>query len=578
MAKENNDAVFQLTMKHFISGLINELSISIEFDNENLFAQLPNLKTENESLIEIRAKAKRNVFSTEIEIIDSDSILINNHRLTTIDDLVDLGFNDKQIKLLKENFYSTLSLENIYQQSQTQQPKILNLFEKILNKKFDYSDLKKPAELARLFSQLPQREAFILSDTCGNIDGSTGNPLKNVMFGEIDNAIEYHPIRVAFEHGSSQLDLVQFNPADIQLSGQIPDRLKEQFSFLQQGLIPLHPYSFKLIQKTNPSLSCQRHLNTMTLLSKRSLIDQIDDYQIKTSFPAQITSELRTIDWSLAHEILACSEIVEQLAQKQLLPNNYWVQLTRYAAQVKNDERTTFLIREGLQDAISNSSIRGIPKHLTPITACALTSRNILTPGKSLFESMIEFGFHGEQLFENITRTIIHTQLDLMKLGWLPDSHTQNVIYLFDFQQKIFVGLLQRDAECEKVHLDKLHSYGIQIPANHKISYKLLRNLEEGDRKLITLYLHHSIYTKHIIPIANILYEKYQINPIKLQEYVKQCLCEWKTNNKDYDISKDFDLSGRYYERNLACKTLHIGEPPHYRLIDNHPLLPQENL
>lgn len=578
MAKENNDAVFQLTMKYFISGLINELSISIEFDNENLFAQLPNLKTENESLIEIRAKAKRNVFSTEIEIIDSDSILINNHRLTTIDDLVDLGFNDKQIKLLKENFYSTLSLENIYQQSQTQQPKILNLFEKILNKKFDYSDLKKPAELARLFSQLPQREAFILSDTCGNIDGSTGNPLKNVMFGEIDNAIEYHPIRVAFEHGSSQLDLVQFNPADIQLSGQIPDRLKEQFSFLQQGLIPLHPYSFKLIQKTNPSLSCQRHLNTMTLLSKRSLIDQIDDYQIKTSFPAQITSELRTIDWSLAHEILACSEIVEQLAQKQLLPNNYWVQLTRYAAQVKNDERTTFLIREGLQDAISNSSIRGIPKHLTPITACALTSRNILTPGKSLFESMIEFGFHGEQLFENITRTIIHTQLDLMKLGWLPDSHTQNVIYLFDFQQKIFVGLLQRDAECEKVHLDKLHSYGIQIPANHKISYKLLRNLEEGDRKLITLYLHHSIYTKHIIPIANILYEKYQINPIKLQEYVKQCLCEWKTNNKDYDISKDFDLSGRYYERNLACKTLHIGEPPHYRLIDNHPLLPQENL
>ncbi len=37
-----------------------------------------------------------------------------------------------------------------------------------------------------------QREAFILSDTCGNIDGSTGNLFKNVMFGKIDNAIEYH--------------------------------------------------------------------------------------------------------------------------------------------------------------------------------------------------------------------------------------------------------------------------------------------------------------------------------------------------------------------------------------------------
>ncbi len=68
-----------------------------------------------------------------------------------------------------------------------------------------------------------------------------------------------------------------------------------------------------------------------------------------------------------------------------------------------------------------------------------------------------------------------------------------------------------------------------------------------------------------------------QVDLIKLGwiPYVRQCLMEWKTNNPYYNIEQDIDLSSRYYERNLACKTLSIGQPPNYRLIYNHPLLPQ---
>jgi hypothetical protein len=172
----------------------------------------------------------------------------------------------------------------------------------MLDTKLDFTDSQKPGALAQLYSLLPQHETFILSGTCGNVDDSTGNPLKNVMFSKIGNAIEYHPISVAFHHGLSKLN------------------------------------SFKIINENLPSLPHNIYSNAFILLSKRSFVPAIDDYQIKTSFPAQISSEIRTIDWSTAHDIMYSSNIVEQLAQKQLLPNNFWVQLTQYTSQANHDD------------------------------------------------------------------------------------------------------------------------------------------------------------------------------------------------------------------------------------------------
>ena len=562
-------------MASFLSGLVNETARSIEFVNEDLTAILPSFKDGEARSNEIRARAKRNPFTTQIEITDATSIRVNKHAVRTINDLIDLGLNEQQLTLLEHNLSATVYLEQIYEQSKTQRPKILHSLEETLNTQLDFSDLEQTGALARLFSRLPQREAFILSDTCGNVDGSTGNPLQNVMCGQIDNAIEYHPIPIAFHHGLSKLHLVQYDPTAIRSFGTIPERLQPDLAFVATGMIPMHPYTFQIINRDSPSLAHADYLNAFTLLSKRSFIPAIGDYQIKTSIPAQISSELRTIDWSTAHDVLYSSHIVEQLARKRLLPDRYWVQLSHYAAQANGDDRTTFFIRDGLQDAVSNAEHNGVPAELTPITACALTSRNLLTPGKSIMESMIEFGFHAEELFKAISRSVIHAQLDLIRVGWVPDSHTQNVVYLFDFKRKVFAGLLQRDAECEKIHLEKLRLHGVQMGPSHAVNHKLLRHLVHNDEKLSTLYLHHTIYSKHIVPMANLLHDRYGMEPSVLCQYVRQCLIDWKVKNADYDIDQDIDLSGRYYERNLACKTLNIGQPPHYRLIDNHPLLPQ---
>jgi hypothetical protein len=577
MLQDNEEIMmFQVAITSFICGLINEKAVSVKLENDELVAILSDFKNGENSSNEIYVKAKRNPFTTEIEITDPTSIRINKCYVKDINALIDLGFSQEHLTLLKHNLSATIYLEKIYEQSKTQPPKILNILEEILNTKLDFNDRQKPGALAQLYSLLPQREAFILSDTCGNVDGSTGNPLKNVMCGQIDNAIEYHPISIAFHHGISKLHIVPCNSMEIRSFGTVPERLKQSLAFLTTGSIPMHQYTFQIINQNSPSpLQTNDYLSAFTLLSKRSFAPAIGDFQIKTSIPAQISSEMRTIDWSIAHDVMYSSDIVEQLAQKQLLPKNFWVQLTQYASQVNKDDRTTFLIRDGLQDAVSNNQQKGIPKELTPITSCTLTSRNILTPGKSLFESMIEYGFDGLDLFKNISRSMIHSQLDLIRLGWIPDSHTQNIIYLFDFKRKIFSGILQRDAECEKINLDKLRKHGIQLKPADQVNHKLLRSLIHNDEKLNTLYLHHTIYTKHIIPLVNILNEKYNIDPAMLCQYVRQCLVEWKRNNLDYDIEQDIDLSGRYYERNLACKTLNIGEPPHYRLIYNHPLLPQ---
>lgn len=566
---------FEVVMKPLISGLINELARSIDIQDNLLTAVIPNFSDTHSPSNTITAIIKRNPFSTEIIVTDLESVSINGRPLTVIDDLCPLGFEEAQIKLLVENLRATDCLERIYLQSVSKHPKLLEKIGNIVGMEhISLIDLNEPAALARLFSILPQREAFILADSCGNIDGSTGNPLKNVMIYENSNIINYHPIYIAFNEGTSILPLIHYQGQNIESMGEIPDRLKQDLKFLQQSIIPLNQHSYNLIHNSEPSIESCGYVEAFTLLSKRSFIPVNGDYQIKTSFPGQITSEIRTINWSIMHDAIFSSYIVKQLAEKRLLPDNFWVQLTVYGAQANHDDRTTFCIREGLQDAICNENVRGVPKHLTPITSCVLTSRNIITPGKTLFESLVEFGFDGLELFKTITRNLIHTQLDLIKTGWIPDAHTQNMVYLFDFQAKKFAGLLMRDAESEKLNTEKLHSYGLELDSIQNVNPKLLRSLQYDDQKLNTLYLHHTIYTKHIIPMATLLHEKFHIDVDFISNYVKRCLVEWKSTNINADIEKHIDLSGRYYERNLACKTLSIGDPPHYRLITNHPLLP----
>ena len=431
-------------------------------------------------------------------------------------------------------------------------------------------DPSQPKAYATLLAELSPREALLITEACGNIDGSTGNPLKNVMFGSKPGAIEHHPILMAFTHGSSQLNLVSYPNAEILEAGSIPMHLLNDFKFyIDKHQIPMNKYA---VQVANKQSSVADSIDAFVLLSKRSFMPLTGDYQIKTSFPAQITSESRIIDWNTAEDAIECARIVSQLANLMKLPKDLWVLPTLFAAQVKGDDNTTFYIRGGLRDAYSNGSIVGLPEHLTPITACALTARNVLTPGKTLFESFVEFGFDPLGLFKDISDGIIGAQLHFISIRWVPDAHTQNVAYLFDMKQKQFAGILLKDSECEKNKIIR----GSKVAASILYDQPILQTENRSPMRTIvsTLYFHHTIYTKHIEPLARLLHEKYHTSITDIQAIVHNSLNSWLEKHPEMGMYNKIDLSGRYYERNLACKTLKIGQPPYYRLIPNHKLLP----
>ncbi|CAF1065526.1 unnamed protein product [Didymodactylos carnosus] len=562
---------FQKTVIYLLQALVNETAINIGWLDQSTMTAIITDINEPSTQHSVTAKCQMNPFSNELENFQWETILVDKRAVQNMAVLRVLGLNQQQYSILQQNIEATDHLEAIYEQCRTSQPKILECIASLTGTSFPLTfDPTQPKAYATLLARVPPREALLITETCGNIDGSTGNPIKNVMFGPKPGAVEHHPISVAFKHGTSQLQLV-FNPkAEMREEGSIPTRLLNDFKFYtDEHHIPMNKYA---VAVSNKQSSVRSSIDAFVLLSKRSFMPLNGDYQIKTSFPAQITSESRIIDWNTAEDAIECTRIVSQLASLGKLPENLWVLPTLFAAQVKGDDNTTFYIRGGLSDAYSNGNIVGVPKHFTPVTACALTTRNILTPHKTLFESMAEFGFDPVNLFKDISDGIIGAQLHFIAIRWVPDAHTQNVAYLFDMSQKRFAGLLLKDAEYEENKTIRGGKLASSIS-----DFKPILQSESGSniRTVVsTLYFHHTIYTKHIEPLARLLHDKYQISIADIQTIVHNSLTSWLEKNSGVDMQNKIDISGRYYERNLACKTLKIGKPPYYRLIQNHKLLP----
>ena len=559
------------TVLNLLEGLVREKAINIKWCNENtIIATIRDIQNWNR-LHTISVKYQTNRFSGEVENFQWESILLDDSPVKQLADLAALGFSEQQFSVIQQNIEATDYLESIYEECTVSTAKILQVISHLTGlPSLLVFDRDQPHAFATLLATVPPREALIITETCGNIDGSTGNPLKNIMLGSKPNAIAHHPIPVAYYSGTSQIQLVSYPKAAMVEIGSIPERLREDFKFYTDDrLIPMNKYA---VQVACQELNVQRHIDAFVLLSKRSLMPTLGDYQLKTSFPAQITSESRLINWDTAEDAIECGRVVSLLAKMQKLPENVWVLPTLFAAQVKDDDNTTFYIRGGLIDAYSNGIETGIPNNLTPVIACALTSRNILTPGRTLFESMITYGFDPVQLFTDITVSIIYAQLHFINIRWIPDAHTQNVAYLFDMKLRKFGGLLLKDSECEKnkiIRGGKLADSVLSIPSELKMD-----SVSKERLILSTLYFHHTIYTKHIEPLASILIDKYAVPIEKIQTITHKSLTSWLERNPDSHMKHKIDLSGRYYERNLASKTLKIGISPHHRIILNHKLLP----
>ncbi|CAF2809992.1 unnamed protein product [Rotaria sp. Silwood2] len=559
------------TVSNLLEALVNETAVDIQWPYGNTviatIADVQDPKVRHS----ITANCEKSPFSNEVEHFEWGTIMIDECPVENMTDLLLLGFNQKQCSILKQNIEATDYLETIYEQCRTSQPKILKYLANLIGSSFPLNfDPTQPKAYAMLLAQVPAREALIITETCGNVDGSTGNPIKNVMIGQKPGAIQHHPISVAFQHGTSQIQLVSHPNATMHEAGSIPKHLLNRFKFYtDNNQVPMNNYATNVANKQS---NIQGTIDAFVLLSKRSFIPIDGDFQIKTSFPAQITSENRIIDWNTAEDAIECARVVAQLASLEKLPDHVWILPTLFAAQVKGDDNTTFYIRGGLSDAYSNGALVGIPEHLTPITACALTARNIITSDKTLFESLVEFGFDAVALFRDISDAIIGAQLHFIAIRWIPDAHTQNVAYLLDMHQKCFAGLLLKDSECEKnkiIRGGKLASLIFASTPPSKYEQSLTQRIIVS-----TLYFHHTIYTKHIEPLARLLNKKYHISIVDIQTITHNSLTSWLQKNINADMEHKIDLTGRYYERNLACKTLKIGEPPHYRLLPNHKLIP----
>ena len=560
------------TLAQLLEALVNETSTNIEW-NESQTLMTATIPDVNHSTVyhTITAQCRINPFSGEVQNVQWETILLDGSPLKETGDLAIIGLTDAQQSILKQNIEATDCLEDIYEQCRVSSPKAMAVITTLLDRKSPVLfDACKPQAYALLLAQLSPREALLITETCGNVDGSTGNPIKNVMFGAKAGAINHHPIVVAFQDGLSQLQLVSYPDAERLEAGCIPERLKKDFKFYtDEHQIPMNKYAVAVADK---EASVQGSIDAFVLLSKRSFMPINGDYQIKTSFPAQITSENRTIDWTTAEDAIECAQIVARLAELNKLPDHLWVLPTFFAAQVKDDDNTTFYIRGGLRDAYGNGVSRGVPKHLTPIIACALTTRNLVTPDKTLFESLIEYGFDPIALFRDISDQIIAAQLHFIAIRWVPDAHTQNIAYLLDMNEKRFAGLLLKDSECEKNKIIRggklatnIFNPPVERPSENKRKQRII---------ISTLYFHHTIYTKHIEPLVQLLHEKYQVSIVDLQKMVHHSLTSWLATHPEADMENKIDLTGRYYERNLACKTLKIGNPPYYRLIKHHKLLP----
>ena len=275
---------FQTTAVNLLQALVIETAVSIEWKDENTILAIIldlNMSMKHHS---IRAKCQKNIFSNEVEQFQWETILLDGHPVENMTNLKQLGLNEQQCAILEQNIEATDYLESFYEQCRSSRPKLLQIVAKLVGPSVPLSfDPSEPKAYANLLAQLPSREALLITETCGNIDGSTGNPLKNVMFGSKPNAIEHHPIPTAFKHGISQLKLVSQPEAEILEAGSIPAHLSNDLKFyIDKRQIPMNRYAVEVSEK---QADVKDSIDAFVLLSKRSFMPLKGDYQIKTSFP-----------------------------------------------------------------------------------------------------------------------------------------------------------------------------------------------------------------------------------------------------------------------------------------------------
>lgn len=517
--------------------------------------------------------------------------LIDGKKIGKPEDLEIIGMDQRQIDILKNNVENLDLLHKTRQNLGHNKPAILNRLEENfgINIKHEYG---KPGNFFNLLRSMPQQAAFTLQDAMGNIEGPYGSSLHATMVGE--KAGMYHSVVVGegvrdFENnGWLPIPFVKIKNANMKQYGRIPESLKGMAGeLLSNGFVPMHPFN-----KDNfldmADVEEVQVVNCFVLMSKRALIPAGSDFQIKTSLGLRILAGVRNIRFTQAQNGIENTRVLRRLAEKNELPNNCFMVADEFAGQVDGNNHTTYVVRNPWEQHIANNG-QQIPETAIPITAASLFSKNVMSP-VPLLQDFAEAGGDPIQLTQDIIKTVIETELDLMNKGYVAEMHGQNTIFLIDKNTMKLTGMILRDHEGAKVDTEKMedmdiHYYSVFNEVDDATSPLPLRRINGTEKqknvdlykKLVTGYLHRFVMTGIITPLiltANNRFHNEKSGIFDLAKYAKDIYMNWwKDNGKSFEEYTDM-ISPGYRASSGTLSALGVKIYPSSRSIDANPLIP----
>lgn len=501
-------------------------------------------------------------------------------------DLMIIGMNDEQVKILENNAENLNLLHETQKKLQHKRPGLLDSIDKVYSTNITH-EYRRPGNVFRMLSELPQEAAFIVGDALGNIEGPYGSSLGSTMVGE--DAGNFHSVIVGGnEMGYLPIPFVKIEDSAKKYYGDFPENMGEVGELLRQGYIPIHPFNQKQFLDME-KISDAVFVNCYVLMSKRALVPVGYDFQIKTSLGLRILAGVRDIRFTQAQNGIENTRVLSQLAEKEQLPENCFIIGDKFAGQVDGDNHTTYIVRNKWNEPISNRNSK-IPQNSIPITAASLIAKNVLSP-VPLLQDFAEAGGNPVELTRDIIKMLIETQLDLIDKGYVAEMHGQNTVFLIDKHTKKLTGLMLRDHEGAKVDTEKMKEVGIQYysvfnEAEDATSPLPLRKVQgETERKtnvdlykkLVTGYLHRFVMTGIITPLiltANNRFPTPEMEIDVLAKYAKEIYMNWwKNKNKSFKEYTDVITPG-YRASSGTLSALGVRTYPGSRSTESNPLIP----
>ena len=430
-----------------------------------------------------------------------------------------------------------------------------------------------------------RNSSFILLEQKYNVDRPKMNPISHAFMGNE----EHHP----FLMDKSWVEIPIFSSKSNKIEYSNVSALRNDPSYSTymdlygtKGCIPLHPYSVDYLKVNHPilmsDLKFEETIRCYPTTSIRTLLhvnenDSKNDFQIKCSYTAQITSHSRVLNKEEAINGIRTTEVFMQLLSKGLWPEGvYFIPEICMMSHTENSI-VSCLLRGGL-----NSVYPKLKDSEILIPSFSLFSPSP-TSKRSIYEELLEKSgstVHG--FFMETAKALIHSYLGLVKYGLGHESHAQNTLIVWDNEQKTISGVCFRDIESTKItkkFLEKFDVNSHHINADNARETRSMAVLEDHDvetrKYFLTSMYTHGIIDSQLNYIVKLLSERYQQNEDMLINLCRNIYIEWWSQNS-FSFTEYCDLMSNLSTRkNLLSKGLGLKSTPvPYRKVLYNPFYP----